>query len=305
MKNLSIVVSAIMLFVMSSTSMARGYTETEYPIVLVHGISGFDNIGGLINYFHTVPYNLERSGATVYVPSVSAFNSSEQRGQQLANFISQLPEQKFNLIGHSQGAPTSRVAAALVPAKVASVTSVNGVNQGTVVADIVLGILPEGGLSIGVVSSIANALGDLISFLSGSSGEQDSLAATVTLSTAGTRQLNEELDWKGISRSCRSLSENVNIAGNNIKMFSWTGSRPFSNIFDVSDIALGVTGLAFQGEGNDGLVSVCSAKLGKVIGVYSSLNHLDAVNHLFGVRGWVNPVSLYRSHANRLRNRGL
>lgn len=305
MKRLSVVVSAIVLFIMSSPLMARGYTETEYPIVLVHGISGFDSIGGLINYFHTVPYNLERSGATVYVPSVSAFNSSEQRGQQLANFLSQLPEQKFNLIGHSQGSPTSRVAAALVPNKVASVTSVNGVNQGSKVADVVLGVLPEGGISIGLASSIANALGDLISFLSGSSGQQDSLAAAITLSTDGTRQLNEDLDWKGISSNCRSISENVNIAGNNIKMFSWTGSRPFSNIFDISDAALGVTSLAFQGESNDGLVSVCSAKLGKVIGVYSSLNHVDAVNHLFGVRGWVNPVSLYRSHANRLRNRGL
>jgi len=308
MKKLSVVVCAVVLFFVSTHSMAfwgnRSYTKTEYPIVLVHGISGFDSIGGLINYFHTVPYNLERSGATVYVPSVSAFNASEVRGQQLADFLTQLPEEKFNLIGHSQGAPTSRVAAALVPNKVASVTSVNGVNQGSVVADVVLGVLPDG-IGRNLAGSIANALGDVISFLSGASAEQDGIASAITLSTEGTARLNEQLNMKGLSNNCSSISENVNIDGNNIKMFSWTGSRPVTNVFDISDAALGITGLAFQGSDNDGLTSVCSAKLGNVIGVYSSLNHLDAVNHLFGVRGWVNPVSLYRSHANRLKNRGL
>ena len=305
MKKIILLFSIITLLSITVTTHARGYTETRYPIVLVHGISGFDNIGGLINYFHTVPFNLERSGAKVYVPSVSAFNSSEQRGQQLVGFLNQLPEEKFNLIGHSQGSPTIRVTAALVPQKVASVTSVNGVNQGSPVADLVLGILPEGNISRNVAGSIVNALGNLIALFSSGESEQDSIASAIALSTQGTRQLNEQLDWKGVSQNCRSISENVNINGNNIKMFSWTGRRALTNIFDISDVALGVTNLAFQGEDNDGLVSVCSAKLGKVIGVYSTLNHVDAVNHLFGVRGWVNPVSLYRSHANRLRNRGL
>ncbi len=63
------------------------YTKTKYPIVLVHGVTGFDTIGGLINYFHTIPWNLERDGAKVYVASVSALNDSEQRGASLAQQI--------------------------------------------------------------------------------------------------------------------------------------------------------------------------------------------------------------------------
>ena len=51
---------------------ADTYTQTRHPIVLVHGVTGFDTIGGLINYFHTIPWNLERDGAKVYVASVSA-----------------------------------------------------------------------------------------------------------------------------------------------------------------------------------------------------------------------------------------
>ena len=301
----SLLISSICLAAIVSSSVASAnYTKTKYPIVLVHGISGFDNLGGLVGYFHTIPYNLRRSGATVYVASVSAFNSSEERGQQLADYLRTLPEDKFNLIGHSQGSPTSRVAAALVPHKVASVTSVNGVNGGSKVADVVLGVIP-GDISRGIVSTIANAGGELINFLSGDDNPQNGLASAITLSTQGTRALNQALDNKGISSNCSSISEDTYINGHNIKMFSWTGNRPTTNFFDATDAFLGLTSLAFGSEQNDGLVGVCSTKLGRVISTRYHMNHIDAVNHLFGVRGWTNPVSLYRSQANRLKNKNL
>ncbi len=301
----SLLISSICLAAIVSSSVASAnYTKTKYPIVLVHGISGFDNLGGLVGYFHTVPYNLRRSGATVYVASVSAFNSSEERGKQLADYLRTLPEEKFNLIGHSQGSPTSRVAAALVPHKVASVTSVNGVNGGSKVADVVLGVIP-GDISRGIVSTIANAGGELINFLSGDDNPQNGLASAITLSTEGTRALNQALDNKGISSNCSSISEDTYINGHNIKMFSWTGNRPTTNFFDATDAFLGLTSLAFGSEQNDGLVGVCSTKLGRVISTRYHMNHIDAVNHLFGVRGWTNPVSLYRSQANRLKNKNL
>jgi len=280
------------------------YTKTQYPIVLVHGISGFDNFGGVIDYFHTIPYNLERSGAKVYTPAVAAFATSEVRGEQLADYLNQLPEAKFNLIGHSQGSPTSRVAAALVPHKVASVTSINGVNTGTAVADIVLELFPDGTIQQDIVASIGDAFGDFINFLSGANFEQDALGSAHTLSTPGTTLLNDALDWKGVSTTCSSGPEDVDISGYNIKMFSFGGNTPFTNFLDASDYFLTATSVAFQGVENDGLTSVCSSKLGNVIGIFE-MNHVDAVNHIFGVRGAVNVVSLYRSHANRLKNKDL
>lgn len=303
MKYLNYAILIIVLIFISSNAKAQ-YTQTKYPIVLVHGFSGFDNVGGLIGYFHTIPYNLRRSGAKVYTPSVSAFNSSEARGQQLANYLMTLPESKFNLVGHSQGSPTARVAAALIPDKVASITSVNGVNKGSKVADVLLGLVP-GDVAQSFVSGILNSAGSLINFFSGSNNPQDALASASTLSTQGSTDLNLVLDNKGISSNCLSLSEDVNINGHNIKMYSWSGNRPLTNVFDVTDGFLGITSLAFGFERNDGLVSVCSSKLGRVISTNYHMNHVDAINHLFGIRGWTNPVSLYRSHANRLRNAGL
>lgn len=303
LQKMSVLMMGLAILLISASAQAN-YTKTKYPIVLVHGFSGFNNIGGLIGYFHTIPYNLRRSGAKVYTPSVSAFNSSETRGQQLANYLNGLPESKFNLMGHSQGSPTSRVAASLVPNKVASVTSINGVNGGSKVADVLLGVVPSG-VGQNLVASILNAAGGLINFFSGSNNPQDALASAQALSTQGTNSLNQALGNKGVSSNCSSLNENVNVNGYNIKMFSWSGNRSVTNIFDLTDGFLGLTSLAFGSEKNDGLVGVCSSKLGRVISTSYNMNHVDAINHLFGVRGWTNPVSLYRSQANRLRNKGL
>jgi len=58
---------------------ADTYTQTRYPVVLVHGAFGFDAIGP-INYWYGIPSALRSGGATVYTPSMSGANTSEQRG---------------------------------------------------------------------------------------------------------------------------------------------------------------------------------------------------------------------------------
>jgi triacylglycerol lipase len=287
---------------------ASTYTKTKYPIVLVHGVTGFDTIGGLINYFHTIPYNLERSGAKVYSASVSFVNTSEARGQQLATYISGLGQSKVNIMAHSQGAPTSRVTASIIPNKIASITSINGVNYGSKVADVVSGLLPPGSFVLGGANAIANALGGVVNALSGSNNPQSGVGALQTLTTNGTIALNNALGWKGVNPTyCQASTENVTISGNTIKMYSWTGDRVLTNVLDLVDPFLGITGLAFAPwEQSDGLVATCATKMGKVISTSYAMNHVDAINHLFGVRSiWTNPVSLYRSQANRLKGKGL
>ena len=291
-----------------SPLVSASYTKTKYPIVLVHGVAGFDTIGGLINYFHKVPYNLERSGAKVYTTSVSFVNSSEQRGQQLANFISGLPVSKVNLMAHSQGAPTSRVAASIIPHKIASITSINGVNYGSKVADVIRGIIPPGSWVEGGANAIANALGGIINELTNSNNPQEGLEALRTLTTPGTVALNNALGWKGVNPSyCGNSSENINISGNTVKMYSWGGKTMWTNALDPLDVFFVITSKAFKsGENNDGLVASCSQKMGKVISVNYLLNHGDAVNHLFGIHHiFQEPITLYRSQANRLKNAGV
>src|SRR5699024_11517440 len=41
------------------------YTKTQYPIVLAHGMSGFDNIGP-VDYWYQIPSDLRKDGAKVF-----------------------------------------------------------------------------------------------------------------------------------------------------------------------------------------------------------------------------------------------
>ena len=45
---------------------SSGYTQTKYPVVLAHGMLGFDSILG-VDYWYGIPAALRRDGASVYV----------------------------------------------------------------------------------------------------------------------------------------------------------------------------------------------------------------------------------------------
>lgn len=285
-----------------------GYTDTKNPFLMVHGITGFDSIGGLIGYFHTIPMNLCRSGADVKVANVAPFNSSEQRGTKLANDIKAnvYGSSKFNVFAHSQGSPTTRVAITYAPNRISSLTSVDGVNKGSKVADMIRGIIPVGGGIEGGVAALANAFGTLVNWLSGNSNTNSSVEALETLTSRGTNKLNASHGYGVSSGYCTNdRATQVNVSGNTVRLYSWSGKSALTNILDPLDGFLVTTSLAFAGEQNDGLVSVCSQKLGYYIGNYDA-NHIDAINHVLGVRSlWHDPVTPYRTQANRLKNAGL
>lgn len=295
------------LSISPASSYATGYTETRYPIVLVHGLFGFDNIGP-VEYWYGIPSALRSDGAKVYSTQVSAASSTEVRGEQLLTQVKQVlaatGAAKVNLIGHSHGGPTARYVASVRPDLVASVTSVGGVNKGSKVADILIGVAPDGSLSNAVLTSITNGLGALISFLSGNPTlPQNSNEALNSLSTAGSLKFNAAHP-EGIPTS--ACGEGAYQA-RGVSYFSWSGAKPYTNVFDILDPALALTSLAFGDAKNDGLVASCSSHLGQVIRDDYAMNHLDEVNQTIGLVNIfeTNPVTLYRQQANRLKNLGL
>ena len=135
-------------FVLSS------YAKTKYPIVFAHGMVGFNRIGfdalGMDYWYQILP-DLARNGSTAFATRISPFNSSEIRGEQ---YVEQLKEvmaitgaKKLNLIGHSHGAHSVRYAAGVMPQHVASVMTVGGANQGTIVASDVMRLANQTGTS--------------------------------------------------------------------------------------------------------------------------------------------------------------
>lgn len=291
----------IAITALPAPSWAAGYTQTKYPIVLVHGLFGFDSLGP-VDYFYGIASGLRSGGATVYVTSVSAANKTEVRGEQLLLQVKQIlaatGATKVNLIGHSHGGPTSRYVASVRPDLVASVTSVGGVNKGSKVADILIGAAPN------VSYDIANALGGLISLISGSPTlPQSARGAAESLSTAGSLAFNARHPQGIPTTACGEGTYQVK----GVQYFSWSGARSYTNVLDAIDPFLAVTSLAFGGEKNDGLVASCSSHLGRVIRDDYALNHADEINQLVGITNLfeTDPVTIYRQQANRLQGLGL
>lgn len=294
------------LLALPGVASAGDYCRTRYPIVLAHGMSGFDSILGIVDYWHRIPGALESDGARVFVTEVPQFNDTAVRGEallaQIEEIVAITGAGKVNLVGHSHGGLDARYVASVRPDLIASVTSVGSPHQGAELADFLRANIREGSFTETAVSTLADSLGMLLAMLSGTTNPQDSIAALDALSTAGMAEFNAAHP-QGLPRErCGEGAREVD----GVRYYSWSGTRPVTNVLDVSDAMLGVASLVYR-EANDGLVGQCSSHLGDVIRSDYRMNHLDEVNLMFGLRHLFgpNPVTLYRQHANRLKNAGL
>lgn len=296
----------LMLLGCALPAAADDYTRTRHPVVLVHGLFGFDALGGVYDYWFGLPGELRSGGATVYVAQVSAANSSELRGEQLIDQLEHLKalhgHAKFNLIGHSHGGPTIRYVASVRPDLVASVTSIGAPHAGSKVADAVSTALPEGSPLRPLVAAFANAVSDFIAFLSGSSSPQDSIAALTSLDTPGAARFNARYPEGKPTTACGSGALTVK----GVNYYSIGGTSLLTNPLDISDLAMAAGG-AIYGEASDGLVGRCSSHWGQVIRDDYGWNHLDEVNQIAGLRNVFvsSPASVYRAQVNRLKLAGL
>src|SRR5690625_4647301 len=234
----ALIAAVVLLFGVSLPSYAlsslfqKDYTQTRYPIVLAHGMSGFDNVGPL-EYWYQIPSALRKSGAEVYVTRVSAFGSSESRGEQLLEQVEEIlaitGAEKGNLIGHSHGNHSIRYVAGVMPDRVASVTSVGGPTKGSPVADIIdkSAALPVVGDPLAtVLSSIVNGFGWFIGVASGDALPQDSLAGLASLTSKGTAAYNEKFPAGVPTTACGEGAYEVN----GVRYYSWSGTGVMTNV---------------------------------------------------------------------------
>ena len=300
--------AALLLCLCSIGAQAQStYTQTKHPIVLVHGLLGFDSVLGVYDYWYGIGNELKAGGAQVYTASVSASNFSEVRGEQLIRDLDTLRavtgKQKFNLIGHSHGGPTVRYVASVRPDLVASVTVLGSPNTGAPMADALNATLPPGSPLRATLAAFVNALSGFLGAISGNSDPQNALGALSSLSTAGSTRFNMLHPQGKPTTSCGSGAASVN----GIRYYSLSGTSVLTNILDISDPVLGAGSVVFGLEQNDGLVGRCSSHWGTVLRDDYGWNHLDEVNQFLGLHGLFasNPASVLRAQANRLKTLGL
>ncbi|MCU1716112.1 lipase family alpha/beta hydrolase [Pseudomonas sp. 5P_3.1_Bac2] len=283
------------------------YTKTKYPIVLGHGMLGWDSMLG-IDYWYGIPSALRRDGAAVYTTEVAQLNTSEVRGEDLIDQIEEIVAisgaKKVNIMGHSHGGPTARYVAAVRPDLVASVTSIGGPHKGSDVADLIRKI-PEDSSAEKLIASLVNTIGSVIHLISGSSSTsgQNSLGSLESLNSEGAARFNAKYPQGLPTTACGEGAAVVN----NIRYYSWSGTSPTTNALDPSDLITKVASLAFKDPQNDGFVGRCSSHLGMVIRDNYRMTHLDEINQFLGLTSLLetDPVTVYRQQANRLKLAGL
>ncbi|MBF0117431.1 MAG: alpha/beta fold hydrolase [Desulfobacterales bacterium] len=332
---ISLVILGVATFTYAGGTNTPPYTQTKYPIVLVPGVLGFDKLIGLVPYFYGIEGAIEKDsgGQQVHLMALSGWQGTEARGLDLKNKIEELCTKygytKVNVIAHSHGSTTSRVAMKLIPHRFASLTTIAGPHYGTPTADCGAS-MPEALQNV-AYSAINLLGGDFIALISGNPeyiGKQDTgtvvsdftqdkmkIFNTVTYPCAGVPK-NGTYGTKKYGADATSGAESEVINGNTIRYYSWSGdvsvlglTVPVTNI-DVTDVAMTATDALNKAYGywgpTDAFIPVSSAKFGKYIDTYF-WNHADEINQTMGIISPLaaDPKEIFRTHANRLQKAGL
>ena len=279
--------------------------RTAYPIVLAHGMMGFDHMGRL-TYWPGIVEALQAHGANVHVTRMAAFQSSEVRGEQLLAQVQALVERehvaKVNLIGHSQGGHAVRYVAAKRPDLVASVTVVASPVTGSEFADWMDGQVRDETWAAAAILAAGRGMAALVNWGSGADFSQDVRAALASLDSRGTADFNRRFPAGVPPERCGQGATEVQ----GVRYFSWSGVGTFHHALNFPDYLMSLTGLAFRQEAGDGLVGRCASHLGLVLRDDYPFNHFQIVNQLPGLHSAeVDPITPYVEHAQRLRQMGL
>lgn len=183
MKKAMIVLLCLALVCIAGPVFARTAPKTVYPIVMVHGMAGFNNILGYYywgdavgNYVYDpcdefleiVCNSWINSNQKSFVASLTPFQSSEVRGTQLynqvLNYMTTNGVSYVNMIGHSQGGLDMRKAAVLLQQHYGRTVvkfgiSISSPHRGSPVAKYILDLKP--GVS-SVVAALATFYGSVV-----------------------------------------------------------------------------------------------------------------------------------------------
>jgi triacylglycerol lipase len=244
------------------------------PIVLVHGIFGFDQIaiGGfkIGDYYRLIPDALRKDGHVVpHPPQTNRAGSVAERAQDLKNYLQdpnrvEVFEKKVHLLAHSMGGLDARfmISKLGMAKRILSLTTIATPHHGSPIANAVVKATEPG-----------------LTQLLGSLGVD--VKATLDLTTDACEQRNKEvLDEAGIA------------------YFSIAGRYKPRKVFILFGKSRGLLGplydlIAKTENENDGVVSVWSATMGR-----PAWTHLDTwnVNHLreinWGTNGVPSPAEL-------------
>lgn len=266
-----------------------GRETTRFPMVMVHGWTGFENIGPL-TYFYNVQTDLEALGYPLAIALLDPYNSVDIRGEQLAAFVEATLQnqraRKVNLFGHSQGGIDSRYVASPGGAgygdRVGALITLGTPHYGTPFTDIALGLIP---------GPTEQVLVFLLNFLGAAQNQQSDVEAS--LYTLSETYMQGEF--------------NVLYTDDpGVQYYSWMGETCVAAIGcqdAVDPLLLFSYNLIYGASGaNDGLVPIDSAIWGEYLGLIPA-DHIDEIGQIGGLTGLnYDHIEFFRDNARMLRD---
>ncbi|MBI2807167.1 MAG: hypothetical protein HYX68_19470 [Planctomycetes bacterium] len=246
------------------------------PIVLVHGLLGFNKIqvGGVTfaNYFPGVPEMLQAAGNRVLVPSLTPAGGIAHRAKELKDFLAQhVPNEPVHLIAHSLGGLDSRymISCLGMADKVLTLTTLGTPHRGTSFAD----------WGVGRLARLIRPMLDSIGF-------------------------NYQAFYDLRRENCAALNAQAPDA-QNVRYFSVAGRHDGHLLHPEWLLPYHIV-LKHEGE-NDGVVSVASATYGETLDVWEG-DHIRLINWYHPTahwRGqWKDPAERYGALVRRLADLG-
>jgi triacylglycerol lipase len=252
-----------------ATEAARaGERGAPLPVVLVHGLFGFDRIGvpGVkLHYFRGIVQHLESLGCHAHAVRLPAAASVPDRAKMLVDCISALPHPRVDIIAHSLGGLDARYALAKLglASRVRALVTIGTPHRGTPVADLAtngaLGIARKGIAALGVP-----------------------LHALDWLSTSGLAKFNEEVrDVPGVRYACvvggiREAGTPISLALTPLHAYLRRVAGP-----------------------NDGLVPIASQYWGETLAEIEA-DHFEQVGWRMAMRGTFDALGMYAFVVARL-----
>ena len=226
------------------------------PVVLVHGIFGFDklNVVGatLVNYFPGIPEMLTVVGNRVFIPSMTPTGAVADRAKQLKEFLlKHSPGEPVHIIAHSMGGLDSRymISCLDMAPQVLTLTTLGTPHRGTSFADWGVG-------------RFARLLKPLLE--------------SIGMPYQGFYDLTRP--------HCKVFNENV-LDAPGVRYFSVAGKHDGHFLHPEWLLPYSIVS-KHEGE-NDGIVSLASAQYGEHFDLWEG-DHITLVN-------WLNPIQRMRS----------
>ena len=252
-----------------------------YPVLLLHGFSG--GTSGVWSFWHVVE-TLEQDGVKVAATRVAPYDTVPNRGGELATEIDRYLElwqtKRVNLIAHSMGGLDARhvISALGYDDRIESLTTISTPHRGTIVSDVVLGLLP--GFTEGLITSLATLLGRVIHDMS---DRADLIGALGEFSQPNIAAFNQAHPDKEAVRyySWAGVSHAFGIYGAEYGAWRACEGKIFGspNHVDRTTPLLLAPALLMLGLPSDGLVPVESAKWGEFQGCIPA-DHIDELGQI-------------------------